>query len=53
MAGKARTVRTYYGHNIYPMWNSMGMRWEANVNRLLMADTLDGIKSLIRQQLGK
>lgn len=49
-------VRTYYGVNIYPRRvNSMGCRWEAFVpgHRYVMADTLAGIKTLIRRYLGK
>lgn len=46
--------RTYYGVSISRTGrNSMGLRWEAHVNRLLRADTLDGIKELIRKELGK
>lgn len=48
-------IRTYYGCNIYPNKpNAQGMRWETYAGgRLLLADTLAGIKHLIRQALGK
>ena len=49
-----RKVHTYYGVNIYPMkMNSMGCKWEAHAGGLLTADTLGGMKRLIRQKLGK
>ena len=52
---KRREARTYYGVNIRPMrMNSMGCRWTADVGwSMLQADTLDGIKRLIRNKLGK
>ena len=46
--------RWYFGQLISRTGrNSMGLRWEAHVNRPLRADTLDGIKELIRKELGK
>jgi hypothetical protein len=46
--------RYYFGHHIFRTGrNNMGLRWEAYVNRVLRADTLDGIKELIRKELGK
>lgn len=44
-------MRTYYGVNIFPVTRPTcgGFRWEAYVcGRFVMADTLAGIKSLIR-----
>lgn len=44
------TVRTYYGVLIHPAGrNSTGIRWWSIVNgRTLRADTLGGIRELIR-----
>jgi hypothetical protein len=46
-------VRTYFGVNIIPATSGarrmFGARWEAYVGRFLYADTLDGIKKLIRE----
>jgi hypothetical protein len=46
-----REVHTYRGINIHPCApNSSGMRWWALVgNQNLRADTLEGVKSLIRE----
>lgn len=51
----ARKPREYYGVLIHPMsTNPMGCRWWAfGSGRMLQADTLNGIKSLIRKDLGK
>lgn len=49
-------ARTYYGVTIHPQRpNSMGCRWWAFVPgyRMVQADTLDGIKSLIRHYRGR
>ena len=49
------SVRTYYGVNVYPITgqNAAGLRWEAHVDgRWVRADTLAGIKELIREALG-
>ena len=47
--------RTYYGVNIVPATGgarrAYGARWEAYVGRFLHADTLEGMKHLIRQAL--
>ncbi len=47
------TYRTYRGQMISPASrNTMGLRWEAHVNgRFLRADTLTGLRSLIRDEL--
>lgn len=44
-------VRTYFGVIIHPAApNSSGMRWWAFANqRMVRADTLEGIKALIRK----
>lgn len=46
-------TRTYRGHIISPMGrNSWGGRWESYVGgRFVAADTLAGIKALIRESL--
>lgn len=49
-------IRTYYGIHINPMGrNSWGGRWEAYVpgRRTVAADTLAGVKAMIRKELGK
>lgn len=48
-----RKVRTYRGYNIWPAGpNTSGMRWTATVGgQNLRADTLDGIKELIREEI--
>lgn len=48
-------LRVYMGVHIYPAGrNSSGIRYTANAGSgALRADTLDGIKSLIRRSLGK
>ncbi len=54
-----RTTREYRGVMIFPMgFNTWGGRWEARINvfgggKLLSADTLSGIKELIREELAK
>lgn len=50
-----RKPREYYGVLIHPMpMNPMGCRWWAfSPKRMVQADTLDGIKQLIRTDLGK
>lgn len=47
-------MRTYYGVTIWPHDpNSMGLRWTATIDGTrLRADTLDGIRELIRRELG-
>ena len=47
--------RTYFGISIWPLrGNSSGLRWQATVNGAnLRADTLQGIKELIRHELKK
>ena len=50
------TVRTYYGRHIYPVTRptTWGARWETYAGgRFIMADTLDGIKAAIREEVGK
>lgn len=49
------TVRTYYGHHIYPAGlNSSGIRYWSLVNgRSLRADTLAGMRELIRDEIGR
>lgn len=50
------TVRTYCGHHIYPVtrWTAIGARWETYAGgRFIMADTLDGIRAAIREEVGK
>jgi len=46
-------IITYFGVNIHPAdLNSSGIRWVATVNeQKLRADTLDGMKELIRSRL--
>lgn len=45
-----RTVRTYFGYIIFPAGrNSSGIRWQSYCNGNLRADTLAGIKRLIRE----
>lgn len=47
-----RLAREYRGVIIWPAGeNSSGIRWTANVNGNLRADTLAGIKALIRHRL--
>lgn len=49
-------VRTYYGVNIYPetVPNPAGIRWWARVgNQCLRADTLEGMRELIRHYTGR
>lgn len=55
MTEDARKPREYYGILIHPQRpNSMGLRWWAfGKTRMLQADTLDGIKQLIREERGK
>lgn len=47
-------VRVYRGVFIHPMTrNSMGLRWWAyGSQRMLRADTLSGMRELIRRDLG-
>lgn len=48
-------MRTYYGVDIHPVtrWTAIGARWEAYVGgRFVMADTLAGVKGLIRHYGG-
>lgn len=46
-------TRTYRGRNIEPMGrNSWGGRWQAYVGgRFVCADTLEGVRALIREAL--
>mgnify|MGYP003353134429 CR=1 FL=1 len=51
-------IHTYYGVNILPVsspgaMRAYGARWEAYCGRFLYADTLAGMKGLIRHTLGK
>lgn len=51
-----REARTYYGVMIHPETkpNDWGLRWWAfSPKQMLRADTLDGMKRLIRIDLGK
>lgn len=52
---KRHDMHTYFGVDIFRMsGNSMGLRWDARVNgEYLRADTLAGMKELIRHALGK
>ena len=50
------SVRTYYGHHIYPVTRrtAIGARWETYAGgRFVMADTLNGIKAAIREEIGR
>lgn len=55
-ASNMPAVRTYYGVLIHLMrTNPMGCRWWAFVpgRRMVQADTLAGVKFLVRRELGK
>jgi hypothetical protein len=47
-------IHTYYGANLTPNQNIAGRRWQAYVGgTFVYADTLAGIKHMVRKTLGK